>query len=254
MAQTMETIKNVDTHTKDIVNGYIHRYQQLLPHQKNTYFLIPPLVCCLIIAYYYDPEYFAQSGQSIKINDKRNVAKLIPEKGMEGSIFGNIKINQKSVCNRFIWIFKISAVNSGVLGIGIDAAKKKILNESFDEPYRSKDDESFYLFYSSENWFDADDDYPPTGTISHTIGLDHDGCPGFGGPCFTKSKEESMVKMELDTKKRTLKYSVDEVDQGLADYVSFVNDQEYTMAISICQESTMPVTIELVDFKQICDN
>ena len=249
MAPTLETIKCVDAHTKDIVNRYIHRSQQLLPHQKNPYFLIPPLVCCLIIAYYYNPEYFAQSGESIEINDKKNVAKLIPKIAIEGSIFGNIKINQKNICHRFIWIFKISAVNSCILGIGIDAAKKKILNAPFDDLYRSKDQESFYLFYASENW---DDECFSSGT---TIGWDHDVCPSSYGNCFTKSNEESMIKMELDTKKQTMKYSVDGVDQGIAFYgISFENDQEYTMAVSICQESSMHVTIELVDFKQLYDS
>ena len=66
-------IKNIDEKIKDIVCGYIRRCQYLLPN-NNPYYNIPSLVEHLCITYYWISEYFTDHGNSITVNEQKNIA------------------------------------------------------------------------------------------------------------------------------------------------------------------------------------
>ena len=140
VAINFDQIKDVDNYTKLIVNGYIHGVTTSNPTK-----VIPPLITYVIIAYFYNPEYFARQGSNILVNDKKDTAKCERRQDADdddfddisGSIFGNIKITPNMHCNRFVWTFKVSNASTGVvLGIGIDASTNKCLDSLFDSDYK----------------------------------------------------------------------------------------------------------------------
>ena len=240
MSLKFDEIKDVDDYIKNIVNGYIHTSQSLLPHEQNTYYIIPPLVGYLITAYYYEPECFAFFPESITKNEKKDV--ITHSSLRDISIFGNMKISKNLYCNKFIWTLKISNCCIGLsIAIGIDADSSKDVeslfdcNERADVPFYAY--ESYYRKYSQNSFF-----HYFTGDMKEST------IRGKYGICYVEQETENILKMALDTKNKTLRYYVNEKDQGIAvDDVMLDNNEEYTLAIS----AEAHVTVQLLQFQQI---
>ena len=243
MSFNFDKIKDIDDYTKSIVYGYIHISQSLLPHKQNAYYIIPPLVKYLITIYYYHPEFFTKHPSHIHLNEKNDIVELIEnDDSPPASIYGNIKIHKNLYCNKFIWTFKVSdAVRGVILAFGIDASSKKVVDLLFDNVLTT--DAPFYSYESyyhgdtttGRNFYDIN-----SGTIGHKKEK--------YGVCFTKEGTINEVQMEFDTKNRTLRYSVNGQDQGIAfNDILLDNNEEYTLAISMDDA----VTVQLMNFKQM---
>lgn len=248
MSLNFDQIKAVDDYTKLIISGYIHRISKL-----QTAAIIPPLINYVIISYFYNPEYFAKHGDEISVNIKQDIAKLEnktdddnPFVATGGSIFGNIKIPQNTHCKRFMWTFKIwNAANGVVLGIGIDASVNKCLNSLFDSDFELDTKGTFYSYDSYDN---GSIDDRQTWIHSHVPATEKAVKSRAYGICFTEQDKETEITMEFDTEYKRLRYYVNEVDQGIAvENVSFDNNEEYTLAISMDD----PVCIQLMSFQQM---
>ena len=247
MSFNFDKVKDADDYIKNIVNGYIHTSQSSLPHKQNQYYIIPPLVGYLIIAYYYNPEYFALFPEDVTINDEKTIVTHNPDgyKDMGISIFGNVKISQKLCSSKFIWTFKISEARPGLaIAIGIDANLAKIVNDLFDcngsadRPFYAYEAE-FYTSYGSTRETAKLNVHVPNDM--RVIDVDY-------GICYAQENKENILKMELDTKNKTLRYFVNEKDQGIAvNNVMLDNDEEYTLAISMDKN----VTVQLLQFEQM---
>ena len=243
MSFNFDRIKDVDGYIKNVVNGYIHASQSLLPHEQNAYYIIPPLIYYLVIGYYHNPEYFALFPESITINDDKNKAIHNPQTISGISIFGNMKISKNMHSNKFIWTIKISGPSSGLaIAIGIDADSSKNVEKLFD--CNKNADGPFYayeseLFYGSRqtnlNYYT-----PKEQSISHAE----------YGVSYAADNEDHTLKMELNTKNKTLRYYVNGQDQGVAiNDVMLDNNEEYTLAIS----ADFNVTVQLLQFEQMYD-
>ena len=242
MSFNFDKFKIVDDYTKKIVDGYIHTSQLLLPDKQNAYYIIPPLVGYVIIAYYHNPEYFALFPESVTMNDKKDTIKYVRPKGSNPdiSIFGNTKISQKLYANKFIWTFKISEPRSGLsLAIGIDANSSKNVKKLFD--CNGFPDGPYYAYeaFCSK--------YSPTARLNYYDMINNKKSQIAYGICYAEVDMENILKMELNTKNKTLRYYVNKADQGIAiEEVMMDKDKEYTLAISIDSN----VTLQLLRFEQ----
>ena len=87
METFLKQIKFIEQTTKNLVNGFVHESQSLLP-KDNHYFIIPSLVIYTILYYFYDPERFDQCDQGIKLNEERTIATHSLSDGDYKSIYG----------------------------------------------------------------------------------------------------------------------------------------------------------------------
>ena len=123
---------------------------------------------------------------------------------------------------------KYYKLKEDALCIGIDASNKKYINDDFSSRYNNKC--YFYAYYDKGPKY------------SHKC--------SYNGESYGKLWEASdTIKMELNTNKKTLKFYVNNVDQGIAfDEVDFENNTKYNMAIFLYQKND---SIQLIDFQQI---
>ena len=253
MSFSFTQIKEVDACSRDIVNGFIRQCQELLPNKTNTYYTIPDIVIYIILGYFVEIEYFALYPSNIDINEQKDTICVIDNEDEDEvliheqiSIFGNIRINKSTYYNKFIWKFKISDCYPGVVvGIGIDASKEenKFVDSLFDGDTRTEKKGTFYSCDSFQSRYNIDSNYQKNSHIHNENMVSNSGY----GACFTKPDTENTLEMHFDSKNCTLRYVVNDEDQGIAfDHISFDNDEEYSMAISFDD----PVCIQLIDFKQ----
>ena len=128
MSSLLKSSAEADQTTIDIVNGYIHDNQSLLPYQENQYFLIPPLVTHLIMAYYFDPEYFAIDLNDYDISqDRKTITKT--DNTWYKSMHGNVVI-QSTVAAIYEWSFKLLHLRSN-LSIGVTSDIDCEFNDRF---------------------------------------------------------------------------------------------------------------------------
>ena len=226
--------KITDQATNDLVNGYVKEQQLVFPFAKTANYTIP-LVQHLIATYFHAAEFFTTHGSLITLNEKSNTLTFNDNETEKCSstpctVYGNIRIDDKMHCNKFLWEFKIISANDMVcIGIGIDSSNKEYTNTMFDSSINK------YPYYSFES-------------IKIVTGLSqiltNDSSDDYGS---FYCKPNSVVKMELDTNNKTLRYYVNGADQGIAvDNVKFDNNEQYVAAISVNKN----VKIKLLKFEQ----
>ena len=240
MAAVLHISKKADAITKDIVNGYIKRQQILLPYTQNAYYVIPSLVTHLVIAYFYNPEFFTDHDANfIQVNEAKDTATYFKGNDVYKTVYGNVKINKESFFNKFIWEYRItreSILGELIISIGLDASGKKLTKHAFDDSTYNKG--PFYAFESELdepkahardwglNWYEED------------YGIDY------------SDKRETHVIMEFDTKRMILKYYVNGKDQGIAfddkQLMKLKDDVNYIAAI--CMDNN--VSVQLLRFEQ----
>ena len=253
MTTNFDVIKLIDQRTKDIVNGFIKDVQSLLPNNKNTYYNIPSLVMMIITLYYYKPEYFTVHGNYIKLNEDKNViqymykamedAKFIPSYQRHNTVYGNIIINRNST-GKYIWKFNIIEPNTeAIICIGIDSSNKQMKDDMFYKSYINKS-----TFYGYQCYGDEDDDEDGgfrmyNGSVDVNLDVKYTSQEDYG---VIYSAEKNEITMELDMNKKTLKYYVNGMDQGILwNNINFKNDQQYAMCVSLDEN----MTLQLSDFQ-----
>ena len=100
MAVSHKQLKNCDTKTRNIVNGYIHEAQQLFPWNENSYFIIPQLInhICLLfywIKFAFNKEYI---GKDIEFINNTTIKKINTDNHSNVAIGGSIS---GEVCDIF---------------------------------------------------------------------------------------------------------------------------------------------------------
>ncbi len=186
----------------------------------------------MTLSFYYNPEFFTDHGEGIQLDKAGNTCKCIKH-FKANSVYGNIKINKKMYCNKFIWDFKILNANKDVVvAIGLDSSDKHYPDTLFDNGIFNSN--SFYSFESI---------YRDGISRIQRVGSTGDKY----GHCYSDPDKQDVVTMELDTNKETLKYYLNGDDQGIAvDNISFDDDEEYIAAISMNCE----IEIQLLRFEQ----
>ena len=59
--------------------------------------------------------------------------------------------------------------------------------------------------------------------------------------------------MELNTKQKTIKYYINNKDYGIAfDQIQFTHSKPYHMVISLCSRNNLIITVQFLQFQQIC--
>ena len=217
-----EIIKSIPQSIKDIIFGYLRNNQQILFKSKNNpYYNIPQLVAFIILSFYQNVEYFSEHGQSIKLNKKTNT---ISHEGKEyGTAYGNININGE-INALYIWTIKI-LLDRKCIYIGLDSSNKKFINDDFSDYATNNND--FYAFCDGYiyNQQILEDEYSELSV-----------------------KNNDIIKMELNTKDKTLKYYINDKDQGIAFKNIAFKNKIFNLAIGFLSRSTE--SVQLIDFIQ----
>ena len=241
-----EAIKNADQKTKDIVNCFMKQLQELLPYQQNPYYNIPAIVFMITMSYYYNPEYFTTYGNYMQLNEDKNEIYLQPSAKYElvtNTAYGNIVIT-KSDIGKHIWTFKIIETNKEVvMGIGLDSSNKEFPNKDF---VTDDNTHSYYVYSSYADVESYEDIETITGERYHNEAVDEHSYTKSYGDAYTGTSCE--VKMELNMDEKTIRYYVNDEDQGVAfKDICFRNDEEYKMCISFDES----VTVQLRNYQHI---
>ena len=237
----IERARQADNRTINLLHGYSKHLQTLISRNKTDH-VVPKLVVCAMIAFYYNPEYFTVHGGNIILNDARTVATNTKNDRCFtlNTVYGSIKITEYDNYNKFVWEFKISKASPNlIIGIGLDSSDKLYTHTAFDFHL-----DSSHVFYSFEDDGDSANINSYTEHAATPImDLDYN-CKEYGTR-FTLGHENTVI-MELDTKHETLRYYVNGQDQGIAvdkDLMQ-IDSKEFVAAISMNDE----VTVELLRF------
>ena len=238
MTSFFQRYKQADQHTIDIVNGYIKRKQTLLPFIQNVYYMIQSLVTHLIIAFFYNPEFFTDHDENfIKLNEARDIATYFKGDDDCKTVYGNFKINKHCYFSKFIWEYKIMRQDDFlVISIGLDTSNKSHAKNAFDDS-----DYNLAPFYAFESKSCEPKVYANDLNLKwheKRYGVDYG------------QQEGAIVIMEFDAKKMTLRYYVNGEDQGIAfddtQLVPLTDNVNYIAAISVNND----VSIQLLRFEQ----
>ena len=226
--QLFDEIKKIDERTKIIVLGYIRLCQKLLSSKNNPYYNIPELINYLCIIYYHHSEYFTKHGQFIQLNQNNDtITRILKVSNTDNSVYGNILIDAAVNLNIiYSWTFKI--IESSLMFIGIDSSNKKHIGGDF----------SFFngdYFYA----YGGGDGIGNHGWIYSQITLEEE----YGD----NLKINDELRMELNTKNSTMRYFINNIDQGIAfQDIDFDDNKKYYMAICLTSSSK----VKLIDFNQ----
>ena len=243
MPFSLEAIKSIDQRTQDIANGFIRASQSLIINDNHPYYNIPSLVFVITVLYYYNPEYFTIHGQFIKLNKDKDTVTLTNEYSfISGTAYGNVIIDKRSKGSH-IWTFSVvkpDCSGQGEMTIGIDSSRKKFADDCMYVSHRKE-----YAYYGYVSFNDGDD--ACTAIRTYNAKLDHKHYECEYGVIY--SDTESEVKMELNMRNRTLKYYVNDTDQGIAfDNICFQNDEQYTMVVCLAYEV---MSVQLTNYQHV---
>ena len=147
MSFHFDRIKDIDDYTKSIVHGFVHSSQKLFHKEQTTYYTISDLIISVIIVYYYQNEYFAKYTDDIIVNKTKNILRSTLWESR--SIFGDIKIDKHTYCNKFVRKFMVLNCSEEVMvAIGVNASEDENTIGLFDNPRYHNLNHSFYSYDS----------------------------------------------------------------------------------------------------------
>ena len=211
---------------QDIVFGFINRSQKLFPYQQNPYYTIPALVGYTILPYYSAIEYFTDHGNEMMLNEERNSCKYFGAINAN-TVYGAFKIHNKADYNKLIWNFAMYIPQSRTIAaIGISSGDKNNTNSTF--------------VCSGSNVIYAWQCYLQRATIYYS----NDGYLDSKSYGEKFTFRDTKVGMEIDIKNKTLRYYLNDEDQGIAlDDIDF-KEKEYYLAITLDEKAH----VKLLDF------
>eukprot|EP01084_Bolivina_argentea_P209773 357244_1 len=241
MDELFMSLKDVDQSTKDIVTGYLQHCRKLF--SNNFYPNIPSLVTHLCMQYYFIAEYFSAHGSIIYLNEKRTIATINENGYDECCAYGNIAITNNTPAI-YKWHFRMIHPYSTIY-IGIDSSNKKCITAQYKNfTYCRQNSCSFYACSG-------------TGTIySNTLGYSR------ANYADMDWRTDDIVIMQLNAKKKTLKYYLNGIDKGIAFENIEFKDTQYHMAVCISRnrlyyfttrttdEYHAPDSVELIHFER----
>ena len=227
----LKQTKVIDQDQTDLITGYFRRIKRIIDiDDNNPYYDAPELVVYVTVLYHWIQEFFTVCAEGkMKISDAKDTVDTI---GLSGSatVYGNVAIDG-SILAKYIWEFKViyrTPVYT-ITTIGIDASNKGKIHQYF---YNVSDDHYFYAYKTTQYA-----GYKYENAENNMFGTDY----GKG-----RGDDNLTVKMELDTKERTIKFYHDEQDLGIAfDNLKFNGDIIYHLAVYIQETET---SVQLSNF------
>lgn len=227
-----------------VVSGYIRKVQSSLPHEDNSFYIIPDLIQSIILIFY-TGEYFTKAGDDIII-DESNPCKISYDNSNmlahTSTAYGRIDITDDGINRKYIWNFKCLNIkpdsgDDGKLLIGIDGSQKSELNKSFNK--------------STGKYYGFECDYYNDGTQYGSITTHHWDSYRHDSDDWNSMDEEfetgDEVRMELDTKDRTLIYYKNGNKIGnWFEQIEFDKETTYNMVVSLGYGN---YCLEMTDFK-----
>lgn len=232
MALQFESLKHINQKTKDLVSGYIKNMEKELNGS-----IIPSLIITTCILFFHAKEFFSKIGKFMMTDDESlttlrvssNVDNPDSQKIARNSAYGSVVIHDKHHCI-YVWTIKILKVDVFDTFIGMDSSNKKYINANFT---LQSGYDKLYKYYA----------------IDH-CGLKYGHIEGeeeYG----IRFGVNSVVRMEVNTKDKTIEYWINGKSQGVAfENVDF-DDCEYYFAVSLCtNEYEYAHCVKLIDFQQ----
>ena len=202
-------------------------------YQNNP---IPALIAYITTIYYEHYEYFTSHGSKLSlksgIHTIRSYGSFTEYSTAYNTVYGNIKINNCCSTVKYQWTFRVfrELYPRGIFAIGIDSSNKQFIDTTFYDRRWNPNH-----CYSLQ--FEAHDITTKYSQSERKIKY---------APC--KYKEMTIIKMELNVNLKTISYSFDGTDHGVAfEDVDFEENRQYSMAL-ILDNRTI---IQLIDFCEI---
>eukprot|EP01084_Bolivina_argentea_P126028 223217_1 len=212
-----DLLKLIKQNTKDVVFGYMRKMASLVQVSSN----IPKLVKFTVLYYYHQPEYFTVYSPKIALDEFNSIITNNKISNKNHTSYGNIDVNG-SVNAVFVW--KILLIcGFGTVCIGLDSSNKKYINGDFSD--RKQNQFNFYAF-SDQNKYNH--------RFIHAKYGD-DWC------------DQDILTMELNTKEKTLKLYINDIDQGVGFNNIELKDKNYNFAIALYHSNE---SIQLLSFEQ----
>ncbi len=215
---SVKNVKYVDEMTKYIVLGFFHELQKALD------LIVPDDVINICILYFFVSEYFAKCGPFLSL---KTDSVLICCSAVWNTAYGSIIIDGEKAFNSiYKWTFEINNHCEGGTLIGIDSSEFLKINS--DITAKKCVSECYYAFF------------PKRGRrFSHQIMADE-----YGNVCYGNCVN---VVMELNCKKKKLKYFVDGKFQGVA-FRNIDFTTKYRLAISVSAGQRCK-SVQILDFQ-----
>lgn len=220
----LQTAKHIDQRSKDIVNHYL---RVVFAQQLDLNFdIIPPLINCLCLIYYYQWDQF-NSAQNIKLSNFDMSIKYIPLNipSSQINVFGTTWINEMD--NKiFIWTFKIEQVNdSSSLAIGISSFDANYLSSY--KPFYDCNKPAFALLNSGAKVYNT-----------RPFGLSYSNY---------RFRTGSIVQMRLNAAFGELSFIIDGISAGVAFDKIFKRATRFKMAVLVSSPNDS-VTLQSLDY------
>ena len=215
-------LKKVDIRSLFTVFGYIRKEQQTLNH-KESYNVIPKLVCCIVLAFYTNHvDSFEIAGKDVKISgDNKIITKLVG--GRNNTSIGKISI--PSQCNIICrWNLKINVIDDWYMYIGITSD-----HSSNDLNFCENRKTSNYACYALSSVLKSKDQN------KHNYGT------------HVSWEQGEIVGMELNLVKKNISFYVNNKYQGVAyENIDIGENIQYRLAVCMYGKDNQ---IELKDFE-----
>ena len=210
-----DRIKDVDPWSECVVFGFIRCIEQSLSQIQS----IPIEIFSMCLLYFYNPEYFTKHGDHIILKDDNKTMEHDLAPAFD-TVYGNLEID-KGHYIECSWTFEINKLAfDTIIGIGMSCGKE-IVNDIFT------DHENTFAYES----YDRGEIYGK-GVLKGLYGC--------------RLHEGDIVEMTLNVENKTLRYSVNSKDQGIAvQDIDFDDDIKYVMAIYSDEQSI----VKLLDFQ-----
>ena len=184
-----------------------------------------PCIVDAICAYYQSKEHFKECPNSMTLSaDKLGIDAYFGD----GTVYGAMDIDDKHGL-KFAWSLRLSTMDTSIVAIGIDASQHKCTDEAFHDCNAQSHLYALELLPMGAHSF------------KYQRGSTHE---EYG--CVVKDGDE--ITMELDVKRRTLRYYNNGADQGIAfEKVCFPDGIRYRLAVYAWKAPS----ITLTEFRQV---
>ena len=203
----LHELKKKKQFLKDLVFGYNRKYEKLL----DITTVIPPLVSYVCLAFYGATERFDKYGDKIYYDKALNMVKKMDDnwfaKNSPNSVFGSVSVRGK---DKFIYQWTLKIINKSDWDIYIGIYQSNKIKHSINADY-SRNIKYSYCFGNARLF-------------------GHDRNRKYG----TKINKGDVVGMALNVPRRTLSYSLNYKNQGIAfKNIDFSKNKKYKLAISL---------------------
>eukprot|EP01084_Bolivina_argentea_P155838 271557_1 len=223
---SLDNMKFVDQYTIDLVHGYINESLQYLPIDN-----VPKLVTTTCILFCFIKEHFHEYGNCMTINETLDIISMRSVRIKRNTVYGMLEINPKTNTIIYIWTIKILKHNGAYnIYIGIDSSQYPFYYRNAD--FTNNDGNPHYSYGSSGRIYCFED------TIS-------------GEEYGKEWTEGDIIKMKLHTKNKTLKYYVNNIDQGIAFKNIEMKNKIYHMVVSLCSKHNNAVSVQIIESQKV---